>query len=728
MTKLCNQADYRVRRSDDKVCAAKGGVVDFLQLLARAAHQFHTYPASSPLCTDAIAACHSAFMALELEQPLTVRVGAREVSVDDEPIGRGTVIEHELWRPLHRARVASLEFQPAVSIRDWSQFCPIVAAGVRPSRQSAAFAELLLEAGVSAIVARVTPRPELFEVGAPPGAVQVIVDRERARQSSLPISGAGQHLYPPDKGWIRVDPTVPYESISLLDLTVLVNDPSELASMLTRLVDEDPGDGSGRATALEHRYSDVVMLIGALDARLGRILFSKLARAVLALDTNRRRALLQGAILPGLLDGRVNAEAVLWEFSDIDLADALCLLLELDAASPHVLSMALDRLRLPDDRRTSLAPLIEAKLHARTRSQAIADRRSASGLEDIAASLTRIGGGVAKDFSEFAAFELALTDQTIAALADIRAAIGATDAGDAQLGCALSLTRIEPNPAVVRAILSRATPSLTRVFRADRWDAVLQLITELHDTADALHASRPDVATTVRDTLLSFCNRDFVRRVAQLAVATDGGRLRARAIIAAARGLFVPAWLEALEEPADRAHARHLLPSMGDCATVVAPAIAERLPMLGIDAACAALTVLAAAGAGYEDVIAEQTRREEERRGREAMRALARIASPRAAALIVNHIENGPTLVRPAAEEALWRLPLPVALAKTRELLGRREFVMRHPSTASRLLERAVQSADESLDPLLERLMSLRFHFWRPAVARVGTKAREFRH
>jgi hypothetical protein len=524
-----------------------------------------------------------------------------------------------------------------------------------------------------------------------------------------------------------VDPTVPYESISLVDLTVLVNDPSELAGMLTRLIDEDPGDGSGRATALEHRYSDVVMLISALDARLGRILFSKLARAVLALDGSRRRALLQGAILPGLLDGRLNAEAVLWEFSDIDLADALCLLLELDAASPHVLSMALDRLRLPDERRRSLAPLIEAKLHTRNPSQSVTGR-SAAGLEDMAASLTRVANGVSKDFSEFAAFELALTEQTMAALADIRTAIGVTEASDAQLRCALSLARIEPNPGVVRAILARATPLLTQVLRGDRWDAVLQLVTELQATAAALAVSRPDVTATIRETLVGLCDRDFVRRVAHLAVAADGGRIRARAIVAAAGGLFVPAWLEALDEPAERAHARHLVPSMGDCVAVVAPAIAERLPTLGIDAACGALAVLAAGGAGYEDLIAEQTRREEERRGREAMRALARIATPRAAALIVNHIENGPALVRPAAEEALWRLPMPVALAKTRELLGRREFVMRHPSTASRLLERAVQSADESLDPLLDRLMSLRFHFWRPAVARVGTKARELRH
>ena len=58
MTNSSNHADYRVRRSDDKAGAGvgKGAVADFLQLLARAAPQFHTYPPTSPLCTDAIAA------------------------------------------------------------------------------------------------------------------------------------------------------------------------------------------------------------------------------------------------------------------------------------------------------------------------------------------------------------------------------------------------------------------------------------------------------------------------------------------------------------------------------------------------------------------------------------------------------------------------------------------------------------------------------------------------
>jgi hypothetical protein len=525
---------------------------------------------------------------------------------------------------------------------------------------------------------------------------------------------------------VRLDPSVRYESLSLLDLTVLINEPADLASMLTRLIDEDASDESTRAAALQHRYSDVVMLIGALDSRLARILFSKLSRAVLSLDSDRRRSLLKGAILPGLLDGRMNGEAVLWDFPDVDLAEALCLLLDLDAASPHVLAMALDRLQLPDERRATLAPLINARLQNGRSSEQAKDRGFAAGFDGIAATLTRVTSDVAKNFSEFAAFDLAMTEQTAASLAAVHDAIVATEAGEAQIRCALSLARIEPNPGIVSATLARAVPPLVQLLRAERWEAVSNVVRELHAIEAGLQASRPDVAKTVHDVLVRFCNHEFIVGLSHLAAAAEG-RARASAIVAVAAPYLVPAWLELLDGQTERARARQLLPLMCECARSIAPAVAERLPLLNVDAACAVLTVLGAAGAGYEELIAEQVKTGEERRGREAMRALARIASPRAAGLIVRHIEDGPAVVRPAAEEALWRLPLPLAFAKTHELLKRRTFVIHHPHTAARLLERAAQSSDNGLEPVLEGLVSLRFHFWSPAVARVGAKARELR-
>src|SRR5437764_15213904 len=200
MTNPVGKTDYKVRRTPDKPAAAPAdagtaAIVDFLQLLGRAARQFHTYPAASPLCTDAIDACHRAFMTLGLDQPLVFRVAPRELLLDDDAVGRGTIIEQELSRPLHRARVASLEIDRAVSIRDWSQFCGILTASARASRSKATLAELLLDAGVGAIVPRVTPRPELFEIGAPAPAVQALVESERSRQRP-PGASAATHMSP----------------------------------------------------------------------------------------------------------------------------------------------------------------------------------------------------------------------------------------------------------------------------------------------------------------------------------------------------------------------------------------------------------------------------------------------------------------------------------------------------------------------------------------------------
>src|SRR5207344_897840 len=113
-----------------------------------------------------------------------------------------------------------------------------------------------------------------------------------------------------------------FDAVSLVDLAVLVDDPSEVASMLLRLTDDDPVGPVGeeaREAALQQKFSDVAMLFAALDPRLARVMFGKLARAVLALEPERRNDLLRRTILPGLLDGRVES-TVLHDFPDLDLA------------------------------------------------------------------------------------------------------------------------------------------------------------------------------------------------------------------------------------------------------------------------------------------------------------------------------------------------------------------------------------------------------------------------
>jgi hypothetical protein len=729
MTNAIGKPDYRVRRPTDKpvragVHAGNAATVAFLQLLGRAARQFHTYPAGSPLCTEAVDACHRAFTALEIDHTLTIRVSASTIVLGDDEIVGDALIEQELARPLHRARVASVEIDRGASPRDWSLFCAALAAAAHPSRSSAGFAERLLDAGVASIVPRVTPRPEVLELGAPPPAVRALVDRERARQAAAAPAGPAQHLYPPDKGWVRIDPASADATISLTDLTVLVEEPADLAAMLSRLIDDQAGDRAEGA-ALQQRYDDVVMLIGAVDPRLARVLFSKLAHAVLRLDADSRRTLLRGAILPSLLDGRLSGEAVLGEFPDVDLADALSLLLDLEAAAPELLPVALDRLRLPADRRTALAPLISAKLDAR-RDAAPADQPPppSTTFDDQARALTRVDASIARNLAEFTAFDLSINASTAAALTAVHDAVVFADGADAQIACALSLSRVEPNPAVVTAVVGRALPALRALVRAQRWQDVTRWLARAAEIDAHLEALRPDVARALHDALAPFCNRALVVDLAQLC-GSEEGQAYASTIAAALGAPLAVAWLDAVDDPADRARVRPLSAAICHTARPAAPAVLALLPKLGADAIRSALTVLGSAGAGYEKTIADHIDGDDERTTREALRALARAGTEKAAALIVRRIEDGPAAVQAAAEEALWRLPPAAALAKTRELLGRREFVTRHPQAATRLLERAGQSGDDRLKPVLEQLSSLRLHFWSPALARVGAKARE---
>src|SRR6185312_8475601 len=225
-----------------------------------------------------------------------------------------------------------------------------------------ALIDLLTEHGVQRLSLRVTYRPEVLPVPAVAEPIQEMIGRERTRRDELLASGGPvNHLYPPDKGWVRVDPSAPLGTVSLIDLALLAENPAALAGMLVRLTD---GEGGEPEEALSRKYSEVATIFGALDPRLARVMFAKLAKAVLDLDSDRRQTLLKKTILPGLLDGRLDG-AVLKDFPDLELADSLCLLLDLEAAAPEVVTAALTRLELPAERQATMLPLLEDRVQSK---------------------------------------------------------------------------------------------------------------------------------------------------------------------------------------------------------------------------------------------------------------------------------------------------------------------------------------------------------------------------
>jgi hypothetical protein len=217
-----------------------------------------------------------------------------------------------------------------------------------------------------------------------------------------------------------------------------------------------------------------------------------------------------------------------------------------------------------------------------------------------------------------------------------------------------------------------------------------------------------------------------------LAIATlherDGaGQESAGALIEAFGPAVVPACLGLLDDPARQSRNRSLATLMCAHAALLAPALAQELGHCGIAARRVGVKVLGFAGAGYEAAVAEQAGHSDEPLVREALRALARMGTAQAAAIVARQLQTASARSRAAAEEALWHFPPARASALVRELLSNHDFVLQNPATVTHLLDRAAKAGIEGLDHVLAELEPLRFRFWNPSLVRVALKARELR-
>jgi hypothetical protein len=699
-----------------------------LQLLARAIRQFHTYPATSPMCVDAVMACHDALKSLPHRDRVASRVGPRDLIVDEAEIGAGTVVEQELTKRLFKLRVASLEIECHATPRDLSRFCIDLVESEDPQTGEVTFAERLAEHGVGAIVPEMAQRPVVMDVGVPQAHATELLTHERRRQAEAALNQPDapvSYLYPPDRGWVRTDPAQGLSQVSLLDLVVLVDDPADIATMLVRLTDDDVSGPDAKQTALERKYSDVTRLFSALDPRLAGVMFGKLARAVLNLDTDRRNNLLQRTILPGLLDGDANGK-VLRDFPDMNLAESICLLLDLETAAPEVLSAALNRLEVSTERRAALVPLIEERM--RTQGGGGNDvSLGSSGVERHARELIRIDATRETDFSEFAAFDLSMDAQAELAILEVRAGIAATDVPMAQLLCATQLVRIERNPGLVEGFLRRALDLLATLERAGRWNELIEAVEGYSRLGEELRSRRPDVSDVIAKAMSDYCAPTRLLALATLHERDDQGRAIAQRMLAALGPALVPGLIELMNRSAHEAKARALVPLMCDMAPTLAPALSAELDACGPAAARVIVKILGHAGAGHEAVVGRLAEHQDGQVAREAMRGLARIGTPTAAALVARKIREERGDRHSAAEDALWHFPPAQTATQVRELLRSREFVLSHPQTAARLIDRAGQSKVQGLDDTLTKLEALRFRFWKPSLVQVALKARELR-
>jgi hypothetical protein len=731
LTPVSTRAHYGSERADDRTVTQTAtqpddftAVEEFLQLLARAVRQCHTYPTTSPLCTDAIAACQKALASLERRDRLVCRVTPTALIVDEAPV-TGAIVVHELVRRLHGARVVALDIDRAATPRHLTRLCSNLVRSTALAATKTTFADLLAEDGVDTIVAVMAHRPEILDVGAPSASLCDLVGHEQQRrQTLLAAGGPVDYLYPTDKGWVRLDPATRLSHVSLIDLVVLVNDPVEIATMLLRLTDDDPIGDDERKTALERKFSDVATLFTSLDPRLARVMFNKLARAVLDLEPERRKNLLRHTILPGLLDGRADG-SVLADFPDVDLVDSLCLLLELETAAPEVLSAALNRLDLPVDRRETVLPLLEARVQG-AREPVSTEPSKEHEMDRLARQLIKVDATPGKDFSEFASFDLSIDDQASAAMAAARDSITTGPAGT-HLAFLSGLVRLQPNPGLVDTFLRKVPPLFTELERGRHWQELATWASRFRQLADGLREARPDTAVAIEKTLSDVCGPGIVAVLVDLYDRGTETRQTAGALVQGFGVAVVPGMIAMLDDPALQSNTPTVVAMMCEHASLLAPGLAVHLGHGSRTTTRSIVKALGFAGACSETAIVEQLRGDDEQTSREALKALARIGSTQAAALVADQLRTGNAARRAASEEALWHFPVARSSVEVRKLLERRDFVVRHPDVASRLLTRTAQSGTAGLEEVLIRLEHFRYRFWNPGLVRVALKARELR-
>ena len=727
-------ADERAPSAQAQPVRAPGRAVEqpaaleFLQLLGRAIQQYHTYPPTSPMCRNAVEACQRSLVALRRDQILC-RVSPTDLIVDEIPLGKGGIVEQELARRLHAAAIAQVTIDQSVSLREIAHFCNDLLASSSRTSDQPGLIEMLTEHGVDQIALRSAYQPEVLQVRPPAAPVAELIDYQRQKREQLFATGGHiDHLYPPDKGWVRVDPSAKFPTVSLTDLAVLAGEPATLATMLVRLTDDDEPAAAG--DALSQKFSDVATLFSALDPKIARVMFSKLARAVLDLDTERRQALLRRTILPSLLDGRIDG-TVLRDFPDVDLAEALCLLLDLETAAPELVTTALSRLELGAEREAAVLPLLERNLQQRG-----LDDGADIGLDSHARRLVRLDHDRTRSFAEFAAYDLALDDDAVRTLGEIRDGILQTDIIANQLDCLYRLTRLEPNPDLVQRFARRAQPLLDSLERSGRWEHVASWLSRYRRLGEEVRETRPDVTDVIAAQLGELCTAARARKVLELAEGDDRGRVLAGQMIEALGPAIGPALLTAMRQghtaqaggaPATETRAKgplSIVQVLCEHATLVAPALVTALGQGDVATDRIVVRVLGLAGHGYEAALGQQLESGDQQTVRDALRSLARIGTPQAAAVVSKQVQNRRDWVAAAAEETLWHFPAAEAQREVRSLLASRDYILQHPAVAARLLDRVTQHGTQGLEPVLRVAVSLQYRFWNPPQMRLGRKAK----
>lgn len=708
----------RPARPEAPAPAGLAGVDLFVTAIARAIQRHQAYPADSPLCAEAVTSCLRALTGLTDREAIALRVQGGRLLADDEPVQTSQLVAADLARRFRRSGVASVTVDRDVTAREITRFCRELLR--RDDREATLdpLADVLMQFGVEHIHAAAAPRAEVLELGVPSADRLPLVAHQRARQEDAVATGPGVHLYPPDKGWVRVDPAAALREASLLDLVLLVEDPAALAGMLVQLSED--GSTGNPADALADKVEEISGLIARLEPSLVEHMFKRLAQSVLALDEGRRQQLLRDTVLPGLLEGRADG-SLLRHFPDLDLADSLSLLLDLQVAAPEMLRSAFERLDLSEERQTRVKPLIDERVASWSRQVRQTEDLKPGEIDGLTEGGLRISAEAGTSFSGFASYDVSYDPVTRAAIAASLAEANAISPAVLKLQCARDLLAVEPNPEVAGTLVTVVGGLLAELSARHDWATWSRYVASFRAVADAAHDERPEVADLVLALLGTLATPEVCAEMAAVAEKSSDGGVEAASVLAALGRDAGPAIVAALGK-ADERGRKSLVKLAATNAAVLAPALAPALATAEPVVVRHAVQIIGHGGAGMAAVLAPLVSHADTWVAREAFKSLSRIGTDDALAAVSSALMRGGAH-HAQAEEAFWRFPAAAARDEAARLLADRNFVRRQPEIAGALLTRLSDGDAARAATLARPLAPLRFHFWNPSLMRLGRKA-----
>lgn len=687
-------------------------VASFVGALARAVHAFHTYPADSPARGDVIERVRERLHPCVAggADVLVIDVTNEGLMVGDEPIASERGPERALALALRKTYVSSLEIRAGAPTGDFRQLCALLAYPDQLLDRVEDLPEILSERGVTHIVAHMVSTHRTIEGGTVPSALLELVERQRERRDR---TRSGELA---EGGWIRLDPSVPLDRVTLEDLPLLLRDASSLGLALHRMTGRKDEELS-ESQALVTYYGEIARLYEACEDSVSETLYRRLADVVRRLPDEARLHLMKREVLPDLVDGR-RSGTILRHFAQEEVADALWLLLDLGVGGVEMLTAGLANLDLPEK---SLAGVVDRVTRRLSEEEATGDEwaewvekaasaRDVSDEEDAVAAPVadrlRVESDADGDFLALRSFDLSVDSDTAATLDGVVEEIAASDPTNVTLRACADILRLGADPSVARSIMRKSRglffdlESRGDVGTLADWLARLARVARSHDTHDG------EIAAIIREMLNQYVTPEFIHRVA--ALPPGGlGEPPLVTIICEMGETGVGALIDSLATESDRAARSRLLTALQPRASDLAADLVGYLSHPKWYVVRNVLMLLGHAGPGWEDTVAEGIEHEHPRVIREAFLGLSRIGTPAALDHTEKALRHDSEEVRKHAGEAVFRFDPSLSHSVVQAALHDGEMARLHPALLGRLLAAADK---RDLEGLISASRRLRWH------------------